>query len=167
MTDAVLPESLFYEPGASWYWLLAGPISAAMMLYIEVNAGIGARLLPPIFFLVLVSGFLTVQVKAARIHTSVELTHDKLRQGAETIDVASIVRVFPEPEPGDEPPKWRSARPLGELAGVPRGRTGIGLKLTEGHTVQAWARKEERLRAALTDLLEQRSAENRPPGAVS
>jgi hypothetical protein len=167
VTDAVAPEPLFYEAGATWYWLLAGPISAAMMLYIEVNAGIGARLLPPAFFLVLVSGFLAIQVKAARTHTSVELTHDKLRQGAETIEVGSIVRIFPKPEPGDEPPNWRSARALGELAGVPRGRTGIGLKLTEGRTVQAWARKEERLRVALTDLLEERSAEDRPPGAAS
>lgn len=167
MTDAVVPHPLFYEVGASWYWLLAGPISAAFMLYIEVNAGIGARLVPPAFFLILVSGFLAVQVKAARIHTSVELTHDKLRQGAETIEVDSIVRIFPEPESGDEPPKWQSARALGELAGVPRGRKGIGLKLSEGRTVQAWARKDDKLRVALTNLLEQRGAENRPPGAAS
>ena len=167
MTEPVAAEPLFYEAGASWYWVLAGPLSAAMMLYIEVNAGIGAQLMPPIFFLVLVSGFFAVQVKAARIHTSVELTHDTLRQGAETIDVASIVRVLPEPEHGDDPPKWRSARALGELTGVPRHRTGVGLKLTEGRTVQAWARKDEKLRAALTDLLAQRSAENRPPGAAS
>ena len=139
MTDGVVVPPLYHEV-ASWYWLLAGPVSAAIMLYIEVNAGIGARVVPPLFFLLLVSGFLAVQVKAARIHTSVELTHDKLRQGAETIDVASIVRIFPEAEPG-EAAKWQSARALGELAGVPRGRTGVGLKLTEGHTVQAWAPK--------------------------
>jgi hypothetical protein len=167
VNDGVVVPPLYHEVGASWYWLLAGPVSAAIMLYIEVNAGIGARVVPPAFFLLLVSGFLAVQVKAARIHTSVELTHDKLRQGAETIDVASIVRIFPEPEPGDEAAKWQSARALGELAGVPRGRTGIGLKLTEGHTVQAWARKDQKLRVALTNLLEHRSAENRPPGAAS
>ncbi len=167
MVDDPTPEPLFHEVGSSWYWVLAGPISAAIMLGIEINAGIGPRPLVPAFFLVLVSGFLAVQVKAARIHTSVDLTHDKLRQGAETIDVDSIVRIFPEPERGEEPPKWQSARALGELAGVPRGRTGIGLKLTEGRTAQAWARKHEQLRAALTDLLEQRSAENRPPGAAS
>jgi hypothetical protein len=167
MTEEVMPELLFHEVGASWYWLLSGPIAAAVMLYIEVNAGNGAQWLPPAFFLFLVSGFLAVQVKAARIHTSVELTHDQLRQGAETIDVDSIVRIFPEREPGGEPPKWRSARALGELTGVPRHRTGIGLKLTEGRTVQAWARNDEKLRVALTDLLEQRSAENRPPGTAS
>ena len=30
--------------------------------------------------------------------------------------------------------KWQSARAIGELTGVPRGRTGIGLKLTGGRT---------------------------------
>jgi hypothetical protein len=153
-------EPLFHEVGASWYWVLAGPASAAIMLGIEINVGIGAQLIVPAFFLVLVSGFVAVQVKAARIHTSVELTKDKLRQGAETIDVDNIVRIFPEPEADEDPPNWMSSRALGELTGVPRGRTGIGLKLTEGRVAQAWARKHEELRAALTDLLEQRSHEN-------
>jgi hypothetical protein len=159
------PEPLFYEAGASWYWVLAGPIAAATMLGIEINAGIGPQLLIPALFLMLVSGFLAVQVKAARIHTSVELTSETLRQGTETIDVGSIMRIFPEPELEAEPAKWQSARALGELTGVPRGRTGIGLKLTEGRMAQAWARRHRELRTALTDLLEQRSAD-RPPGAV-
>jgi hypothetical protein len=146
---------------------LAGPICAAVMLGIEVNAGLGPQLLIPACFLVLVSGFLAVQVKAARIHTTIELTSETLRQGAETINVDTIVRIFPEPDPEDEPPKWMSARALGELTGVPRKRTGIGLKLTEGRTAQAWARKHRQLRAALTELLEQRSHNNLPPGAVS
>ena len=62
--------------------------------------------------------------------------------------------------------KWQSARALGELTGVPRGRTAIGLKLSGGRMAQAWARRHRELRAALTELLEQRSAENRPPGAT-
>ena len=130
----------------------------ATMLGIEVNAGKGPQLAIPAMFLVLVSGFLAVQVKAARIHKSVELTPETLREGNETIDVATIVRIFPEPERGEEPPKWQSARALGELTGVPRGCTGIGLKLAEGRTVQAWARRHAELRAALTELVEQRSA---------
>jgi hypothetical protein len=167
VVEPVPPEPLFHEAGASWYWVLAGPIAAATMLGIEVNAGNGPQLAIPAMFLVLVSGFLAVQVKAARIHKSVELTPEKLRQGTETIDVATIVRIFPEPERGDDPPKWQSARALGELAGVPRGCTGIGLKLADGRTAQAWAHRHAELRAALTELLEQRSAENRQPGAAS
>ena len=164
MTEPPSTEPLFREVGASWYWLLAGPAAGIVMLGIEINSGMGAQLLVPAIFLVMVSGFLAVQVKAARMHTSVELTRDKLRQGAETIDVADIVRVFPEPGPDSE--KWQSSRALGELTGVPRGRTAIGLKLTEGRMAQAWARRHRELRAALTELLEQRNAENRPPGAT-
>ena len=39
---------------------------------------------------------------------------------------------------------------------MPRGRTGIGLKLTEGRTAQAWARRHRHLRAALTPLVQER-----------
>jgi hypothetical protein len=38
----------------------------------------------------------------------------------------------------------------------PRGRTGIGLRLTNDRTAQAWARKHRQLRAALTNLIEER-----------
>ena len=66
-----------------------------------------------------------------------------------------IVRVYPEAT-GSETPKWQYARALGELTGVPRGRTGIGLRLTNDRTAQAWARKHRQLRAALTNLIEER-----------
>jgi hypothetical protein len=132
------------------------------MAFIQASGGYGIRLLVPAIFLVLVSGFLWIQVKAARIHTSVELTPDHLRQGTETIRTRDIVRIYPEPE-GPEAPKWQSARALGELTGVPRGRTGIGLKLTNDRAAQAWARKHHLLRAALTNLMEERI----PPGPAS
>ena len=163
MTEGVpSAEALFYEQGASWYWLLAGPVSAVAMALIQLSSGYGIQLLVPGIFLVLVTGFLAIQVKAARIHTSVELTPEYLRQGTERLGVGDIVRVYPEPKGPDEP-KWQSARALGELTGVPRRRTGIGLKLTNDRTVQAWARKHEALRAALTQLVEERI----PPETVS
>jgi hypothetical protein len=149
------PAVLFYEQGASWMWLLAGPAAGVAMALIELSAGYGIQPLVPAIFLVLVTGFLAIQVKAARIHTSVELTPDHLRQGTERIPTADIVRVYPEPKGPDEP-KWQSARALGELTGVPRGRTGIGLKMTNDRAAQAWARKHKVLRAALTHLLEER-----------
>jgi len=149
------PEALFYEQGASWYWLLAGPLSAVAIALIQRSAGYGIQLLVPGIFLVLVSGFLAIQVKAARIHTSVELTPDHLRQGTERVSIDDIVRIYPEPT-GPEEPKWQSARALGELTGVPRGRTGIGLKLTNDRAAQAWARKHQALRSALTHLVEER-----------
>jgi Protein of unknown function (DUF3093) len=156
VTESVaLPEVLFYEQGASWMWVLAGPASAIAMALIQMSAGYGIQWLVPGIFLVLVTGFVAIQVKAARIHTSVELTPEHLRQGTERIRTDHIVRVYPEPK-GQEEPKWQSARALGELTGVPRGRTGIGLKLTNDRTAQAWARRHQQLRIVLTQLVEER-----------
>jgi hypothetical protein len=154
MTDAST-ERLFYEPGASWAWLLAGPVAGGAMLAIQISAGYGLQLLVPGLFLVLVSGFVAVQVKAARIHTSVELTRETLRQGAEVTRIAEIIEVFP-PATGSEAPRWQSARALGELTGVPRGRTGIGIKMSGSRTAQAWARRHRTLREELVRLVEER-----------
>jgi hypothetical protein len=159
---------LFREAGASWYWVLGGPLSAGAMLMIERSSGYGWQILVPLVFLVLVSGFVALQVKAARIHTSVELTSKTLRQGTETIEVAEIVQVYPEAEhplvSDKELKRWQSSRALGELIGVPRGRVGIGLRLTGGRTAQAWARRHRALRRALTPLVEERLADS-PPAA--
>ena len=148
-------EVLFREQGASWLWVLAGPAAGIAMALIQLSAGLGVQWIVPGMFFVLVSGFLAVQIKAARIHTSVELTADFLRQGAETIRTRDIVRIYPEAA-GSETPKWQYARALGELTGVPRGRTGIGVRLTNDRTAQAWARKDQKLREALTNLVEER-----------
>lgn len=150
-------ERLFYEQGASWAWLLAGPAAGGAMALIQLSAGYGLQPLVPMLFVVLVSGFLAVQVKAARIHTSVELTRETLRQGAELTKVGEIVSVYP-PAVRGETQKWESARALGELTGIPRGRTGIGLKLSGGRTAQAWARRHGELREHLVRLLDERGA---------
>lgn len=156
MTDpAETPEVLFYEQGASWLWVLAGPAAGVAMALIQLSAGYGIQWVVPGLFFALVSLFLAIQVKAARIHTSVELTTEKLRQGTEITLTDEIVRIYPEAS-GSETPKWQYARALGELTGVPRGRTGIGLRLTNDRTAQAWARKHHQLRAALTNLVEER-----------
>ncbi len=162
-------DPLFREVGASWYWVLVGPISAGAMLWVEKSNGYGWQPGIPLLFLVLMTSFIALQVKAARIHTSVELTDKTLRQGTETIRIAEIVKVYPEP---DHPlgskkdlERWQSARALGELVGVPKGRIGIGLRLSGGRTAQAWARRHRHLRAALTPLIEERvGTESPPPG---
>jgi hypothetical protein len=154
------PKPLFYEPGASWWWLLAGPACAASMILVEISSHTGINLLIPLIFLVMVSLFVGLQVLAARTHTSVELTPDALRHGTETVLISEIVKIFPEPEnsvaSGKDLAKWQTARALGELVGIPRGRVGIGLKLTGGRTAQAWARRHRQLRAALTPLVQER-----------
>lgn len=156
MTQSSEPaDVLFYEQGASWLWVLTGPIAAVAMMLIQLSAGFGIQLLIPGVFFILVSGFVAVQVKAARIHTSVELTPTTLREGTERISIDDIVRIYPEPT-GSELPAWQSARALGELTGVPKGRNGIGLKLTNNRTAQAWARKHQQLRSALIHLMDER-----------
>jgi len=146
------PKVLFRESGATWWWLLAGPVSAATMLGIQLSSGLGWQPLLPAVFFVLVSSFLAVQIKAARIHTSVELTRAHLRQGTEVTGVSEILRVYPEAG-GPDVPAWQSYRALGELTGVPRGRTGIGVKLSNDRKAQAWARRHRELRTALESLV--------------
>jgi hypothetical protein len=160
-------KPIFREVGATWYWLLAGPIAAGIMLWIEKSNGNGWQISIPAFFLVVMSAFIALQIKAARIHTSVVLTPQTLRQGTETIKVSDILKVYPEPDSPSAAKKdverWQSARALGELVGVPKGRTGIGLRLTGGRTAQAWARRHRHLRNLLTPLVEERVGPNEPP----
>jgi hypothetical protein len=155
-------KPLFYEPGGSWYLLLLGPAAAVTLILIQMSSHRGVGLLVPAVFMVMIALFLAIQVKAARIHTSVELTEDALRQGTETILVREIVKIYPEAEnsvaSGLPLAPWQEARTLGEINGVPRHRVGIGLKLTGGRTAQAWARRHRQLRAALTPLVQERVA---------
>ena len=137
-----------------FYLLLGVLVGLVVGILPALGTTAGMALLVPFVFFVLVTGFLAIQVKAARIHTSVELTPEYLRQGAETIRIAEIVRIYPEAS-GSEVEKWQSARAIGELTGVPRGRTGIGLKLSNARTAQAWARKHRQLRAALESLVDE------------
>ena len=172
---------LFSEPGASLGWLLGGPVAAAAMIFVQVSSGAGFNPLVPLGLLVVLTFVFGLQVKAARMHTSVELTREYLRQGVETILLPEIVSVYPEspdkPAAGplagvstlsllrgrvaidpDEAKGWQAARSLGELNGIPKGRKGIGLKLTNGRTAQAWARNQEELRRLLTQLIEERDS---------
>lgn len=154
MTDESAPQRVFYEPGGNWLWLLLGPFAGIGIGLLQMTGGYGRDPWIPLLFLVLVSGFIAIQIKAARIHTSVELTRDTLRQGTEKLNLDDVVTIYPEAS-GAEAPKWQSARALGELTGVPRGRTGIGLKLQGDRTVQAWARKHRQLREQLDGLIEE------------
>jgi len=151
--DTTTEEILFSEPGASLWWLALGPFSAVSLAGMQLWSAHRVDPLVPLAFLVIVTGFMWIQTKAARIHTSVELTRGQLRQGTEIIGTDTIVEIFPIAK-GEEP--WQSARALGELTGVPKGRTGIGLKLAGDRTAQAWARRHHGLRAALESVVAQR-----------
>lgn len=143
---------LFHEPGGRWRALLWGPAFCLVVLAVELASGPVIHWFALALFSLILVGLTYVQLRAARMHVSVELTTRQLRQGTETVDVAEIEEIFPPAEYEDgeyEPKKWETARVLGELSGVPRKRHGIGLRLVGGGLVQAWAKDDDGLRAAL------------------
>ena len=147
-TDPVL----FHEPGGRWRALLWGPAFCLVVLAVELASGPVIHWFALALFSLILVGLTYVQLRAARMHVSVELTTRQLRQGTETVDVAEITEIFPPAEYEDgeyEPKKWETARVLGELSGVSRKRHGIGLRLVGGGLVQAWAKDDDGLRAAL------------------
>ena len=148
-------DVLFYEPGASWWWLSAGPVAGIAMVLIQMSAGLGIQWLVPTVFFVLVTGFVAVQVKAARIHTSVELTPDRAASGHRA-------HTHRRHRAGLSGAGGQRGTPVAVRAGARRahrcaaGRTGIGVRLTNDRTAQAWARKHRQLRAQLTHLIDER-----------
>ncbi|MFD6350646.1 hypothetical protein KHQ06_09180 [Nocardia tengchongensis] len=151
---------LFSEPGARWRTIAYGPAMCAIILVIELFRGGDIHWFGLAFCAVLLAGFVWLQVIAGKRHISVELTPEHLREGTEVVPLREIAAVLPEEdEESWDYEDWQSARALGELTGVPRRRKGIGLKLTDGRLVQAWARDHVTLRAALNDALE-------PPGGT-
>lgn len=151
---------LFHEPGGRWRMLLWGPIFCFLVLVVELLSGPVIHWFALALFSLILVGLTYVQIKAARMHVSVELTPTMLRQGTETLELSEIEDILPpaEYEVGEyEPKRWETARVLGELSGVPRKRYPIGLRLTGGGYVQAWAKDDDALRAALITAREEYS----------
>ncbi|MDE1672226.1 MULTISPECIES: hypothetical protein [Nocardia] len=129
------------------------------VLALELVTGGALHWFALLFCAALIAGFVALQVMAGKRHVSVELTPETLRSGTESLPLSSIADVLPErDEDSWDDEEWESARALGELTGVPRRRTGIGLRLADGSLVQAWAKDHRALRTALTEALE-RSAD--------
>ncbi|MGY1932727.1 hypothetical protein ACW9HL_29965 [Nocardia gipuzkoensis] len=129
------------------------------VLALELVTGGALHWFALLFCAALIAGFVALQVMAGKRHVSVELTPETLRSGTESLPLSSIADVLPERnEDSWDDEEWESARALGELTGVPRRRTGIGLRLADGSLVQAWAKDHRALRTALTEALE-RSAD--------
>ncbi|AFU05708.1 hypothetical protein [Nocardia brasiliensis] len=151
---------LFAEPGARWRTTAYGPILCLIILILELATGSAVHWFALLFCGSLIAGFVVLQVIAGRRHVSVELTGTALRQGTETLPLSAVAAVLPErDEDAWDDEDWESARALGELSGVPRRRTAIGLRLADGGFVQAWAKDHRALRAALGTALGQ-SAED-------
>lgn len=150
---------LFAEPGARWRVVAYGPVLCLAVLVVELIGGHKTHPVTLVVLAALLAGIVSVQVLAARSHISVELTATTLRNGTETIELSTIAEVLPERDAADRRElAWESARALGELSGVPRRRTGIGLRLTDDELVQTWARDHRGLRAALTAVIQEADA---------
>lgn len=164
---------LFYEPGARWRAVSYGPLACVLILVVEIATGATPHWFALLFCGGLIAAFAAVQVLAARTHASVRLTTYALYQGAETVPLSAIREVLPEHGVGPVDAaslvgvswedadswtghEWESARTLGELSGVPRRRTAIGLRLREGGSVRAWAKDHRALRAALSEAVSAR-----------
>ncbi|MGC0365454.1 hypothetical protein ABH922_003438 [Rhodococcus sp. 27YEA15] len=150
-------EVLYHEPGARLRAVLFGPIFCSIALIVELLTGPVVHWITLPLFAAVLSGLIYVQVIAARRHASVRLTAATLWQGTEEVPLAEIVEIYPEPDDDaydDELEPWETARALGELSTIPRRRRGIGLRLSTGGVVQAWAKDDKALRAALVAAVE-------------
>lgn len=160
-----MSEVRFAEPGARWRVLLWAPGFAAVGLLSDALMGSGMRWFVWVIAALILSAIGAWMVHAARQHTSVSLTADLLTQGQDELPTHDIVKVFPAAPTGcgrDDPPEnWESARALGEISRVPRGRRGVGIQLRRGNLAQAWAKNDDALRDALTQILDERRREAR------
>ncbi|WP_405160427.1 hypothetical protein OG203_28935 [Nocardia sp. NBC_01499] len=163
MTDERAHSALFAEPGARWRTVAYGPILCLIILAIEMATSSSVHWFALVFCGSLIAMFVVLQVIAGQRHVSVELTGTTLRDGTETLPLTSIDAVLPERDDDawdDE--DWEAARALGELSGVPRRRTGIGLRLADGSLVQAWAKDHRTLRTELTAAIGQAPEPDQP-----
>lgn len=150
-------EILFSEPGGRWRSVLYGPAFCIVVLVAELFTGPVIHWIALVVAAILLSGFVAIQVVAARTHISVELTSSTLRQGVEEVSISEIDAVLAPPDPDVyEMQKWETARALGDLSNVPRRRKAIGLRLRGGGLVRAWAKDSEELRRQLLRLVPMR-----------
>lgn len=153
-----LPPPLFHEPGARWRTVAFGPLFCLVALLIELATGPVVHWVALPVMAVVLAGFACIMVVAGRRHVSVELTEAVLRQGTEDLPVADIEAVLAPADPEAlDPARWENARTLGELSGVPRKRTAIGLRLRGGTFVRAWAKDDAALRGCLDGLVSGRT----------
>lgn len=145
---------LFAESGGRWRTVAYGPLLCLLLLATELVLGGDVHVLGLAVSAVVLAALVALPVTAARSHASVEVTADELRCGCERVPLADVAEVLPAADPAAEDLEpWETARALGDLSGVPRKRTPIGLRLVDGELVRAWARDGDGLREVLSTAL--------------
>src|SRR5690606_8340440 len=88
-------ETLFYEPGGSWWVVAIGPVMLALTIGLELYGGGPVHWQVWSIFGAVLIGFSVLQVAAARKHVSVRLTERTLRQGTRSVELADIAEIYP------------------------------------------------------------------------
>jgi hypothetical protein len=147
MSEPGAEPVLFDEIGTGYGVLAFGPLLAAVGIALESTAPGGATWTLWLLVGALVFVYTLVLVRSRRRFLHVRLTPRTLALGTHTQPMSQVTSL----RPADE--DHYGLRVLGDGPVVPRRRTAVVLRLSDGVRVVAWARDAEGLRAALTELL--------------
>ena len=137
----------YEEPGGSWrvFWWVVGALAAFLVLDLVLPGGDVPLLLWAVA-IVAVLGIVAVSTLSARRVWTVRVDGEHLSVGRESVRRADIdVDHLTEVDSGVD----AGAPVLGGGWSIPKGRTGLPLKLTDGRTVLVPTRDPAALRAAL------------------
>ena len=141
--------SAYVEAGGSWrvfWWVVA-----ALAAFLALDLALPGSDVPPLLWLVAVVGVLgivAVSALSARRVWTVRVDDDRLSVGRDSVPLADIdVAHLREVDSGVD----AGAPVLGGAWSMPKGRTGLPLKLADGRTVLVPTRDPAALRAALLD----------------
>jgi hypothetical protein len=141
------PRGVYTEPGGSWrpFWIVA----AAMAVFVALDLALPGGDLPPLMWAVAVMtvlGIVAAGCRSARRMWTVRVDDRTLAVGLERVSLADVdVDHLRAVESGVD----AGAEVLGGGWSLPRGRTGLPLRLAGGRTVLVPTRDPVALRAAL------------------
>ena len=142
-------ESVYVEPGGSWrpFWLVA----AALAVFLVLDLVFPGPDIPSLWWLVAivaVLGIIAGGTMSARRLWTVRVDRDALAVGRERVAHSDIdAEHLREVDSGVD----AGAPVLGGGWSIPKGRTGLPLKLADGRTVLVPTRDPAALRAALLE----------------
>jgi hypothetical protein len=158
-------QGSYTEPGGSWrpFWLVAGALAGFLMLDLVLPGG-DVPALMWVVAIVAVLGIVGAGTLSARRIWTVRVDDDALSVGRERVALADIdAGHLREVDSGVD----AGASVLGGGWSLPKGRTGLPLRLTDGRTVLVPTRSPAALYEALMAGVGQTrsDAPDRPPGS--
>jgi hypothetical protein len=156
------PRGGYTEQGGSWrpFWLVAGALAVLLVLDVALPGG-DVPVLLWVLAVVVVLGVVAIGCLSARRVWTVRVDSDGLSVGRETVRFSDVdMEHLRSVDAGVD----AGAPVLGGGWSLPRGRTGLPLKLTDGRTVLVPSRDP----AALYEALMVRVADTAPdtPGSA-